>query len=611
MAISSRFLSELRDRLALSDVISPRVKLTRAGREYKGCCPFHNEKTPSFYVNDEKQFYHCFGCGAHGDVIGFVMAHDNLSFPDAVETLAAQAGMQVPVQKPEDIEKARREKSLFSLMEDTAWFFHEALGAPAHRDALAYLHERGIDNQTIAAYKIGFAPADEKALYEHLLKKEYTRDQMIAAGVIRKSKKDGAPYAFFRDRVMFPVCDRRGNVVAFGGRILPENLRPPARSDYTPPKYINSSDTELFHKGRVLYGESQARQAVLDGAPLIVVEGYLDVIACSKAGFKGAVAPLGTALTEDQIVIMWQMIKDQQKNPVLCFDGDNAGGMAAARAAERIMPLLKPNQSARFAFLPQGEDPDSLIRAHGKKAFASIVESAMPLDEFIWFNHTNGKRFETPEQRAGLARALEQECERIADRSVQIYYRQAFQERVRRAFGQRSYKPYNLKKPANRNLHNVKLGRPSYSKQRLAQLILLSTIINHPEIFTHVEEQLGMLEIDDQRLEKLRAEILLALGENSGLDIEELKRHLISLGFEAELGMLQSRSVMTHASFALPGCELDKVLKGWQEMIGLTHEGDVKRELQNAGRALAEDFSKDNEDRILALQSVNNSVDNG
>ncbi|HPF79020.1 MAG TPA: DNA primase, partial [Alphaproteobacteria bacterium] len=387
MSIPPRFMEELRSRLTLSDIIGRTVRLTRAGREHKGCCPFHNEKTPSFTVNDDKQFYHCFGCGAHGDVIGFTMQNGNLSFIEAVEALAAEAGMQVPAQSPQEIEKSKKEKSLYSLLEDATRWMEGQLRDPSNKEAYRYIVERGNTDEELSNFRVGYAPSDGQAVRKALQALGYSDAQMIEAGVLRAGKSGREPYAFFRERIMFPVTDRRGRVVAFGGRILPDHLRPPDQGDYTPAKYMNSSDTPLFHKGSQLYGEPRARQAAIDGQDIIVVEGYVDVMACVKAGYAGAVAPLGTALTEEQIMVLWRMIPDQRKVPILCFDGDNAGRRAAARACERILPLLKPDHSARFAFLPDGQDPDSLVNGQGKKALQSVLEAAMPLVDFIWLYH--------------------------------------------------------------------------------------------------------------------------------------------------------------------------------------------------------------------------------
>ena len=336
MAFPPRFLDEIRARVSLSDVVGRRIKLIRAGREYKACCPFHHEKTPSFYVNDEKQFYHCFGCGAHGDVIRFITDHDNVPFRETVEMLAAEAGLDMPKEDPRAVQRAQKAKDLHEMMSEAAqWFMHQ-LHAQNNREVLTYAQDRGLSGAAAADFMIGYAPADGKALRTYLEGKGYAIKDMIEAGLFKPSRKGGEPYAFFRDRVIFPVADRRGRIVAFGGRILPEHIRPiDPNSSFKPPKYLNSSDTVLFDKSHTLYGADKARIAARNNKPLIVTEGYMDVIACHAAGFNGAVAPMGTALTEGQIQALWAMQMAEEKLPILCFDGDNAGRRAASRAVER------------------------------------------------------------------------------------------------------------------------------------------------------------------------------------------------------------------------------------------------------------------------------------
>ena len=298
MTLPPQFLDELRARLPISAVVGKRIRLIRAGREHKACCPFHNEKTPSFTVNDQKGFFHCFGCGAHGDVIGFVMQHDRLPFMEAVEQLAAEAGLEVPKPSPQDRERQERQRGLHDLVEAAARFFQAQLGAPGGRMARDYLAGRGLDEEMIARFRLGYAPTDSRALIRALTEQGFEVPAMIEAGLARQPEDGRAPYAFFRHRVMFPVTDRRGRAVAFGGRIL----------EGDGPKYINSPDTPLFHKGRMLYALAQAARAIADGQPAIIVEGYLDVIALHQAGFAGAVAPLGTALTEDQVALLWRLM---------------------------------------------------------------------------------------------------------------------------------------------------------------------------------------------------------------------------------------------------------------------------------------------------------------
>ena len=573
MSIPPRFKEELRSRLLLSDIVGRKVRLTRAGREFKGCCPFHNEKTPSFYVNDDKQFYHCFGCGAHGDVIGFLMQHDNKSFIEAIEELAGEANMEVPQASPQEIKRAKEEKNLYSLMEETTRWMEEQLRKDqvAHR----YVTERGMSEEELNNFRVGYAPSDGQVVRKAMQAQGYTDKQMIEAGVLRPGKDGREPYAFFRERIIFPVPDRRGRIVAFGGRILPDHLRPPDQGDYTPAKYMNSSDTTLFHKGSMLYGEPRARQAAIDGHPLVVVEGYVDVMACVKAGFPGAMAPMGTALTEEQIVVLWRMIPDTRKVPILCFDGDEAGRRAAARASERILPLLKPDHSARFSFLPDGQDPDSLVNGQGQKALESILNAAIPLVDFIWMYHMAGKKFDTPESRAGLSKTLENEALRIPDREVQHYYKQAFREKINKAFGQSYQKNYNgnrssfvpYKKPANQPVATMK--HPSFSRNKLIEQVLVASLLNHPSLFDLVEEELGMLQIQDQRLDLLRQATFSYLSEDSGTQRDELLKKLQNDGFESEMKGVLCEAVYTHAAFVRPQTEIEDVQEGWKQAVSV------------------------------------------
>lgn len=582
MTIPPRFKEELRTRLTLSDIIGRKVRLTRAGREFKGCCPFHNEKTPSFTVNDDKQFYHCFGCGAHGDVIGFVMQHDNLSFVEAIETLAAEAGMQVPKASPQEVERAKKAKSLFTLMEEATCWMEAQLRAPENKEAYRYITERGNSEKDLNNFRVGFAPADGQALRKVLQAQGYTDKDMIEAGVLRPSKNGREPYAFFRERIMFPVPDRRGRVIAFGGRILPDHLLAPNTGDYTPAKYMNSSDTPLFNKGGMLYGEPRARQAAIEGQPVLVVEGYIDVMACAKAGFDGAVAPMGTALTEEQIMVLWRMIPSENKTPVLCFDGDEAGRRAAARACDKILPLLKPDHSARFAFLPEGQDPDSLINSGGQKAFESVISSAMPLVEFMWAYHTAGQKFETPEERAGLSKKLETEASRIPDRDVQHYYQRAFRDKIYRAFGrqaapQMAYAKNTKKQGGNAS---IALRHVSYKSDEAKLLVAL---LNHPSIFEVFEEEIGLLEIKDDRLDKLRQKILSIIIENPELEATNLHQRLAGEGFEAELRGLLDNDQYWNYRFISPIASFEEVCEGWRNGYNVLQQHRAMQEQrQNA-----------------------------
>jgi DNA primase len=620
MTIPPRFLDDIRARLGLSDVVGKRVRLIRAGREFKGCCPFHQEKSASFYVNDDKQFFHCFGCGAHGDVIGFVMRYENLSFVEAVEGLAAQAGLEVPKPSREEIQKAEKARDIHALMDAAAKWMEGQLFTPANREILNYLTGRGLNKETIQSFRIGYAPADRQALRSFLKAEGFSDEQMLEAGVVRK--KDGEPpYAFFRERVMFPVGDRRGRIVAFGGRILPEGMRAPDRGDYKPAKYMNSSDTPLFDKSRTLYGQSYARQAARDGAQILVTEGYMDVIACHQAGFRGAVAPMGTALTEDQIVMLWSMIPAEEKTPVLCFDGDNAGRGAAVRACEKILPLLKPYHSARFAFMPDGEDPDSLIKGGGAKALQSVLDSSTSLFDFLWFAHTNGRNFDTPENRAGLSKNLEAAIRTIADGEVQKHYMGELRRRVYEAFlqsGSRSAAPGRrgvegrvLAGGRNR-AGKIAENRPLSSSMRpraaavndMPERILVAAVANHPHIFEVVEEALGHLECRNDSCDRLRQGLLAVLSDNPALDRQALRNHLESQGLEKELSDIVNESVYVHASFAGPQADPGIVGQTWLAFCQDVQRSTHRQEMQSGWKQAFLTSSKEDEEKLQAMMEL-------
>src|SRR6266849_811634 len=396
MALPPGFLDELRSRISLSGLIGRRVKLVRRGREYAGLCPFHHEKTPSFYVVEDKSFFHCFGCGAHGDAIGFVMRADNLDFIEAIEKLAGEAGLPVPKATPQERERAQRQKTLLEALEAAAAFYEGQLWLPAGRRAREYLEGRGLDPETIRRFRLGWAPEDRHALRRGLTA-DFPDALLIEAGLLRREPVEGEAFDYFRNRVMFPIGDRAGRVIAFGGRVLGDGQ----------PKYLNSPDTPLFEKGRVLYGWSAARggagrDAEAGGPGAIVTEGYMDVIALHRAGFATAVAPLGTALTEFQLQELWRLGPE----PILCFDGDAAGQSAAIRALRRALPLLRPGQSLRFASLPSGEDPDSIIRSKGRADFDQILAAARPLADMLWESEVCGAPRDTPERLAGIQRRL-------------------------------------------------------------------------------------------------------------------------------------------------------------------------------------------------------------
>ena len=614
MSIPPRFLDEIRNRLTLSDVIG-RISVQRAGREFKACCPFHKEKSPSFTINDDKQFYHCFGCGAHGDVIGFVMQHDNLSFIDAVEGLSAEAGLEMPKPDPKAIEKAQKAKGLHELMDEATRWMQGQLGEAANREVLEYLEGRGMNEQVRESFRIGYAPADGQALRKHLTASGFNDGQMLEVGLLKKSTKGGEPYIFFRDRVMFPVSDRRGRVVAFGGRILPEHIRPQNNPDFKPPKYINTADTTLFDKGRMLYAESIARQAAREGHTILVTEGYMDVIACNKYGFKGAVAPMGTALTEDQIMSLWSMMVDEDKMPILCFDGDNAGRSAAGRACERILPLLKPGKTVRFAFLPEGEDPDSVLRSAGTEGFKKILSSSLSLLDFLWLTHTAGRKFDTPESRAGLSKTLQAQVSSMTDPDVQRHYRELIRTKISESF----FKPYDPKKPKQSAIRgkaaNMRL-RPLINKKNvIAQKILLATIVGTPNLYPKVEEEFGRFVIENNDLNGLRQKICEILSvqdeEGEALDFDSLRTNLVSCGFEQEIDDILNESVYVHAAFARPDAQEKvgehRILEQWMAIYGGLQKQDLSEEVKAGWKTAFETSNEGQEDKLRSMMQIKSS----
>ncbi len=583
MSLPKAFLEEIRARVPLSDVVGKRIKLTRAGREHKACCPFHGEKTPSFTVNDQKGFYHCFGCGAHGDVVGFVMSHDNMSFMDAVEHLAGLAGMQVPKPTVAEQKKFQRQMSLYDLMEHAAKWYEQQLHAPQNKKILEYLLARGLSLDTIKAFRLGFAPQEDVLLKQSLQQAGYTTEAMQEAGLYRESQRTkNEVYPFFRGRVMFPVQDFQGRVVAFGGRVLPESHGGPP--DKSAPKYINSPETDIFHKGRMLYGLSRARKAIGDGASVVVVEGYMDVIALAQGGFRAAVAPLGTALTESQIEELWRAMPEDARAPVLCFDGDNAGQRAASRALERVLPILKPDHSVKFAFLPEQHDPDSLIKDEGAPAMQRVLDNAIGIFDMMWLEESKGRNFSQPETKAGFRAALEKRARNIAHMTVQEFFVYEINQKINEVFlsynsgkksggGQAFSRGIPFKKQApgiNTPYRPLNMqAKPIRTSRLLREKVLLAAIINHPDLYEEFSEELGMLEIPNGEYDALRQSLVLFLSDAAEgeiyLDDQAVKQHLIVQGHGKILEAIFDSSLYVHAGFAKPGQPPDIVRQGWRD----------------------------------------------
>lgn len=493
MALDPAFLDEIRARVPIASVIGRRTKLSRSGRNWKACCPFHGEKTPSFYVYDDH--FHCFGCGAHGDVISFVMQAEGRSFPEAVEQLAGEAGLDMPRQDPRVEARAREAKSLGDVLEAVQAIWQRKLREREGREGLAYLHRRGLSDETIATFGLGWSGDGRGGLVEALRREDITPEQLVQAGLMRVDERGGIKGELFFSRVTFPIRDRRGRLVSFGGRTLGDGQ----------PKYLNGPETALFSKRRNLFNLDRARQAVREpGQELLVVEGYMDVIALHQAGFRAAVAPLGTALGPEQIEMLWQVAPQ----PVLCLDGDAAGSRAALRAAETALPLLGAEKTLRFCRLDSQDDPDSLVRREGPGAMARVLAGASSLADELFGLLTSGMQNPSPEQRAALRARLEAAAGMIADRNLAAEYRRTLLDRFFGMF-RRGGAPRGRKAPD----HGPVAARGALTNGAAERLRLMTAILlAHPEHIPEVEQAYAGLELPPD-LDDLREAMLDWLGD--------------------------------------------------------------------------------------------------
>jgi DNA primase len=521
MSLTPQWLDELRSRVTLSSLVGRTVKVTRAGREFKACCPFHNEKSPSFTINDEKGFYHCFGCGAHGDAIRWMTEHRGLSFMDAVKELAGEAGLDVPAPDPRAAQKAEEQSSLRDVVQDAAAWFSYQLDIGSGGKARDYLARRGISDATRKAFSFGLAPDSRTALKEALSK--YPTPMLVESGMlIQVDNKD--PYDRFRGRLMIPIRDARGRVIAFGGRILGDGE----------PKYLNSPDTPLFDKGRTLFNLDKASPASRRTNRVIVVEGYMDVIALAEAGIEDAVAPLGTALTEQQITMLWRMVAV----PILCFDGDAAGQKAAMRAATRALPMLQPGHSLAFAAMPQGQDPDDVVRSKGSDGFNTLLGEAQPLVDKLWSYEVAAGPLETPEERAALKARLLAHADAIQDPDVRHHYREAFRQRIDELFarkrpergGNQPWSPTPQRRGGKKFAPDPRFLPPVEETRQISRIgiagqlasALLGGLLRYPDALSRNEEQLSRVSIPDSDDAQLLGQMLDIANREEGLDTERL-----------------------------------------------------------------------------------------
>jgi DNA primase len=621
VAFSPAFLDELRRRLSIFDLVGRKVRLNRRGKQATGLCPFHNEKSPSFHVyDDDEPHYHCFGCGAHGDAITFVMQTDGLDFRDAVERLAGEAGLEVPKDTPQDREREERRASLGTVMEASCTFFQAQLaGSPG----AGYFQRRSLTSETINRFRLGFAPDSRTALKNHLAKLDIPEALAIEAGMLVKPEDGGPSYDRFRGRVIFPIADTKGRIVAFGGRVLGDEK----------PKYLNSPETPLFSKGRQLYNMNFAQKAARDVNEVIVVEGYMDVIALSQAGFPQVVAPLGTALTEEQIEVLWRLAPE----PVLCFDGDEAGQKAAAKVAERVLPILKPGLSLQFVNLVNEEsggkeDPDSFLKKHSAREFRAYLDAKKtPLSGILWTILRKARLLDTPERRAGFRADINHLVNLIADKSTREEYRTHFQGMLQQISGgevggarlapgqrrQRAFRDEGITAADGRSYSffdwrflpqfykewgGEALRQGLHSVRRQPIEAFLATVTHHPDLLHKYIETVKSLEIGDQDLARFRNRLVRVAIEVPDLTSAGLWSQLVQEGFGA---YLESLSFRTHAlRFTLPIADEAAAEAGLLHVLGILHEHDLRTERDSAGKLWADDPTEENWRRFEALRDL-------
>mgnify|MGYP001627782060 CR=1 FL=1 len=599
MSLPPGFLDELRSRMSLVDVVGRKVMWdARKSNQGKGDmwapCPFHHEKTASFHVDDRKGFYYCFGCHAKGDAISFVKETENVGFMEAVEILAQEAGLPMPARDPQAQQKADRRTLLAEVMEQAVQFFRLQLRTGAATAARAYLDRRGLAQPVLERFEIGFAPDAWQGLWDHLRAKDVPEDLILDAGLARPSQKQGGrPYDTFRGRIIFPIRDARGRCIAFGGRAMDPNDNA---------KYLNSPETELFDKSRSLYNHAPAREACGKGQPLIVAEGYMDVIALSEAGFGASVAPLGTAVTEEQLRLMWRMADE----PIIALDGDKAGLRAAHRVIDLALPLLEAGKSLRFAIMPEGQDPDDLLRAKGPKAVQAVLDQALPMVQLLWRRETEGKVLDSPERKAALDKALRARIATIQDVSIRSHYGQEIKDlrwqlfnagrrkgqtrqgggtfrRSTGRFGAPSWQVEKGAKDESRKSALVAAGEGAETHMRAA--VILATAATTPDVVADFEEALERLDCVDPDHARLRDLLL----RHSGADPEALRREIeYSVGPEALENLLSLRHVAIIPCVRRPGdIEMARMTLAEEFAKLNAHEG-LQAEIEEAAEDLTQ-----------------------
>jgi DNA primase len=572
-------LEEIKRRLPLSEVIGKTVQLRKKGHEYHGLCPFHQEKTPSFTVNNAKEFYHCFGCGQHGSVFDFLIHQNHLTFTEAVRQAAEMAGVSLPaLQTPFLIEEDKAKQILLNILEAACHFFEQRLTLAEEHKALLYLTEnRKLTRATLKKFRLGASSTEKDLLKQYLLTKGYTFDQIKAAGLLSEWD-NGSWHDKFRHRLMFPILDKKGQVIAFGGRILGPGE----------PKYLNSPETAVFQKGHTLYNWINAQTSSQKKDPLVVVEGYMDVISLTQHGYERVVAPLGTALTEDQIQSLWKLCAE----PLLCFDGDEAGQRAAKRAAERALPFLQPGKSLSFLTLPPSEDPDTFIQTKGLIEWRSLFQHARPLVNLLWDTEAGKYIRKTPEEKALLEKTLEGFCHQIQDATVKSYYTREFKNRLFSWSNTHKKTSFETKPVSPKKIDAVEIQ----------ERILLASVLLHPALEEKVHEEFAMLHFQFPSYADLQKKIIDYFSKEHSLEKQKLTSYLIEYGHEKTLQHVLDVSLFIHAPF-LNGTSVDHILESWNQVrIAHDQKRGEKEELERAKERLSTSLSPEEWQRYKRLK---------
>ncbi|SFI32140.1 DNA primase [Bosea sp. OK403] len=611
MKFPPSILEEIKARLPVSAVVGKRVRLAKSGREWKGLSPFNAEKTPSFFVNDQKGSFFDFSSGKNGDIFKFVMETEGLSFPEAVEKLASEAGVTLPKITHEAQVQEEKRKGLHEVVELAARFFEAELMGDRGSGARRYLSGRGLEGEARKLFRIGYGPPDRFALRDHLAAKGVDAALMMETGLLVHGDEIAVPYDRFRDRIMFPIHDARGRVIAFGGR---------AMSAEVSAKYLNSPETPLFHKGSLLFNHHNARKGAHDTGQVIVVEGYVDVIAMTLAGFPQTVAPLGTALTEDQLGLLWRMADE----PVICLDGDKAGRKAASRAIDLALPMLEPGKSLAFATLPDGQDPDDLARSGGKMAVAEVLQAARPLVDMLWTREVEAGPLDTPERRAAFERRLKEPLGQIKDEATRRHYRREMDERLTQLFAsaaparaergrdggfqrgrpqgggggrggfRQAVAPWAvgpLKASSQLTQSRMMAGRRG---EDVREAFILLALASHPDLILRCADEIAELALDGPAAERFR-QVLLEAAMDDSLDENALADRLVQPRVQEAQSALLAITGPAERQKLTQAADPESVFDSIRQAIVLHHRArTLHSELKAAERALADEATEAN-----------------